>query len=95
MDEKEKEKSNFFIIKNEEELEKQLKDSEEIYKIIIDLNFNKFDIFKTMTKIKKRNIYLIGYLSHVQVDLKRKAERYCDLVLPRSQFSERLPELLS
>ncbi|MEK6917076.1 MAG: response regulator [Nanoarchaeota archaeon] len=88
--------AELYIIKNKLELEKQLENPEEIYKIIVDLNFNKFDIFKILVELKKKDsIYMIGYLSHVQVDLRKKAEKYCDLVLSRSDFSARLPELLS
>lgn len=48
--------------------------------------------------MKERNpgARIIGYLSHVNIDLRKKAEQAgCDLVLPRSEFSKRLPELLS
>ncbi len=42
-----------------------------------------------------REVRVIGFLSHVQGDLKREAERAgCDLVLPRSVFSQNLEDLL-
>jgi CheY-like chemotaxis protein len=48
---------------------------------------------KLKTKLKKTSI--IGFLSHVQGDLKQKAhEAGCDMVLPRSAFSQNLPQLL-
>jgi hypothetical protein len=38
---------------------------------------------------------VIGFLSHVQGDLQQKAhEAGCDMVLPRSAFSQNLPQLL-
>ena len=41
------------------------------------------------------SIKLIGYLSHVQTDLKRQAEQTgCDEVMARSAFSMNLPEIL-
>ena len=46
------------------------------------------------TKLKKKTT-VIGFLSHVQGDLKMKAlEAGCDMVLPRSSFSQNLPQLL-
>jgi len=49
---------------------------------------------KLKTKLKK-NTSIIGFLSHVQGDLKQKAhEAGCDMVLPRSAFSQNLPQLL-
>jgi CheY-like chemotaxis protein len=48
---------------------------------------------KLKTKLKKTSI--IGFLSHVQGDLKQKAHEVgCDMVLPRSAFSQNLPQLL-
>jgi hypothetical protein len=38
---------------------------------------------------------VIGFLSHLQGDLKAKAmEAGCDMVMPRSAFSQNLPNLL-
>ena len=48
---------------------------------------------KLKGKLKKTSI--IGFLSHVQGDLKQKAHEVgCDMVLPRSAFSQNLPQLL-
>jgi CheY-like chemotaxis protein len=48
---------------------------------------------KLKAKLKKTSI--IGFLSHVQGDLKQKAHEVgCDMVLPRSAFSQNLPQLL-
>ena len=64
--------------------------------IIFDLNFDAVQPLKLITKLKgnsaTRPINLIGYLSHVQVELKLKAqEAGCDMVMARSAFSQNLP----
>jgi len=49
---------------------------------------------KIRTKLKK-SVSIIGFLSHLQGDLKMKAtEAGCDTVMPRSAFSQSLPNLL-
>jgi PleD family two-component response regulator len=67
--------------------------------IIFDLNFDAADPLNLIGRLKKnselKQISLIGYLSHVQVDLKVKAqESGCDMVMPRSAFSMNLPQIL-
>src|SRR5262245_29854867 len=68
--------------------------------IIIDLNFSNFDPIPTIKYLKSRAdlkaVPIIGFVSHVQVDLINAAEQAgCDHVMPRSAFSRRLPVLLS
>jgi CheY-like chemotaxis protein len=65
--------------------------------IIFDLNSSSVKplslIPKLKSKLKKTSV--IGFLSHVQGDLKQKAHEVgCDMVLPRSAFSQNLPQLL-
>jgi hypothetical protein len=49
---------------------------------------------KFRTKFKK-SVSIIGFLSHIQGDLKLKGvEAGCDVVMPRSAFSQSLPNLL-
>ena len=49
---------------------------------------------KLRTKLKK-SVSIIGFLSHLQGDLKMKAiEAGCDTVMPRSAFSQSLPNLI-
>ena len=49
---------------------------------------------KFKTKFKKA-VSIIGFLNHLQGDLKMKAmEAGCDTVMPRSAFSQSLPILL-
>ena len=68
--------------------------------VIIDLNSNKLDPIQTIRYLKSKPelkaIPIIGFLSHVQVDLMTAAQQAgCDHVMPRSAFSKKLPELLS
>ncbi len=66
--------------------------------IIVDLNNNSIKPISLISKLKsklKKQTNVIGFLSHVQGDLKLKAqEAGCDMVLPRSAFSQNLPSLL-
>lgn len=67
--------------------------------IIVDLNFSGVDPIGLITKLKEneetRSIRVIGYVSHVQGELKQKAqEAGCDMVLARSAFSQNLPQIL-
>jgi PleD family two-component response regulator len=66
--------------------------------IIFDLNFEAVEPLKLITELKARpvtkGISLIGYLSHVQVDLKQAAQQAgCDMVLARSAFSQNMPQI--
>ena len=66
--------------------------------IIFDLNSNAAKPLTLIPKLKsklKKGTSIIGFLSHVQGDLKQKAHEVgCDMVLPRSAFSQNLPQLL-
>ena len=66
--------------------------------IIFDLNFDAVQPLKLITKLKAapetKSISLIGYLSHIQAELKQKAqEAGCDMVMARSAFSQNLPQI--
>jgi len=66
--------------------------------IIFDLNFDAVEPLKLISELKAqpltKGISLIGYLSHVQVDLKQKAqEAGCDMVMARSAFSQNMPQI--
>jgi CheY-like chemotaxis protein len=87
------------FLKNEPELAERMKQNgeEKPSLIIFDLNSSSVRplslIPKLKSKLKKTSV--IGFLSHVQGDLKQKAhEAGCDMVLPRSAFSQNLPQLL-
>jgi CheY-like chemotaxis protein len=66
--------------------------------IIFDLNNAGVKPLTLIPKLKsklKKGTSIIGFLSHVQGDLKQKAHEVgCDMVLPRSAFSQNLPQLL-
>ena len=66
--------------------------------IIVDLNSNSIKPLSVVSKLKskfKKTTSIVGFLSHVQGDLKVKAqEAGCDVVMPRSAFSQTLPSLL-
>jgi CheY-like chemotaxis protein len=87
------------FVKAESDLTERIKQNgeEKPSLIIFDLNSNTVRplslIPKLKTKLKKTSV--IGFLSHVQGDLKQKAHEVgCDMVLPRSAFSQNLPQLL-
>ena len=67
--------------------------------IIFDLNFDAVHPLHLIAKLKGdaalKHISLLGYLSHVQAELKTKAqETGCDIVMPRSAFSMNLTQIL-
>jgi hypothetical protein len=66
--------------------------------IIFDLNNHLANPLKTIPKLKKelkKETNFLGFVSHIQGDLKLKAiEAGCDTVVPRSAFSQNLPNLL-
>jgi CheY-like chemotaxis protein len=67
--------------------------------IILDLNFEEVDPIKLIGTIKgdssHKRISLIGFLSHVQGELKKDAhDAGCDIVMTRSAFSQNLPQIL-
>ena len=67
--------------------------------IILDLNTTLVQPLKLITKLKGdgdlKNISLIGFLSHVQGELKMKAqEAGANMVMARSAFSQNLQQIL-
>ena len=66
--------------------------------IVFDLNNANAKPLTLVPKLKtkfKKAVSIIGFLSHLQGDLKAKAtEAGCDTVMPRSAFSQSLPNLL-
>jgi CheY-like chemotaxis protein len=81
-----------FVSSHQYALEK-LKDNPAM--VILDLNFDLAEPVGLIGAIKAAGIPTLGYLSHVQTELKRKAEEAgCDSVVPRSTFSQKLPELI-
>ena len=67
--------------------------------VLVDLNHTALDPIDLIRNLKHdpatRDVQVIGFVSHVQHERKREAEQAgCDLVLPRSVFSQNLNELL-
>jgi hypothetical protein len=66
--------------------------------LVFDLNNASAKPMTTIPKLKaklKKSTSIVGFLSHLQGDLKMKAmEAGCDTVMPRSAFSQGLPNLL-
>jgi PleD family two-component response regulator len=88
------------FVKNEKDLLDRVKQNGEEKPSLIIFDMNNVAakplalIPKLKTKLKK-GTSIIGFLSHVQGDLKQKAHEVgCDMVLPRSAFSQNLPQLL-
>jgi hypothetical protein len=67
--------------------------------VIFDLNYDAADPIGLILQIKNnpetKRVSTIGFISHVQTDLKLKAqESGCDMVVARSVFAQNLPVIL-
>ena len=88
------------FIKNEKDALADLTDGEENKPalIVFDLNNANAKPMTLIPKLKsklKKSASIVGFLSHLQGDLKAKAvEAGCDVVMPRAAFSQNLPNLL-
>ena len=89
------------FVKNEKEQIAALTSGEEEDRpglIVFDLNNANAKPLTLIPKLKtklKKTTSIIGFLSHLQGDLKAKAvEAGCDTVMPRAAFSQNLPNLL-
>jgi len=89
------------FVKNDKDALAELVSGEDENKpslIVFDLNNTNAKPLTTIPKLKaklKRTVSIIGFLSHLQGDLKAKAvEAGCDVVMPRAAFSQNLPNLL-
>lgn len=88
-----------FAKAEKEVIDRLISDEEEKPSLIIfDLNNANAKPLTVIPKLKsklKKQTSIVGFLSHVQGDLKVKAqEAGCDMVVPRSAFSQNLPALL-
>ncbi|HVG21483.1 MAG TPA: response regulator [Blastocatellia bacterium] len=68
--------------------------------LIVDLNSERLDPLQTIEYFKSQpalsRVPIIGFVSHVQTDLIRRAQAAgCDYVLPRSAFTQLLSEIVS
>lgn len=76
-----------------------LKAAEHPALMILDLNFAAIDPLHVIAALKAdeatKKVRLVGYVSHVQADLKKGAQDAgCDMVLARSALSQNLPQLM-
>ena len=89
------------FVKGEKETVSRIIDSPEAEKptlVVFDLNNLNAKPMTLIPKFKtkfKKATSIVGFLNHLQGDLKMKAiEAGCDTVMPRSAFSQSLPNLL-
>src|SRR3954462_7847649 len=88
------------FVKTIEELSQKIEENggEAPALIIFDLNGNTTKPLITIPKLKakfKKQTSILGFVSHLQGELKVKASEVgCDTVMPRSAFSQNLPNLL-
>jgi hypothetical protein len=88
------------FIKNDKDALAEMTEGEENKPalIVFDLNNANAKPLTLIPKLKaklKRSASIVGFLSHLQGDLKAKAvEAGCDVVMPRAAFSQNLPNLL-
>lgn len=85
------------FVKSEKDVMDKLQDKPVL--IIFDLNANCVDSVELIGKLKSnpesKSISLIGFLSHVQGELKIKAqEAGANMVMARSAFSQNLQQIL-
>jgi CheY-like chemotaxis protein len=87
-----------FVKADKESLDRITEAEEKPALIIFDLNNVNAKPLTTIPKLRsklKKGTSIVGFLSHLQGDLKMKAqEAGCDMVVPRSAFSQNLPALL-
>lgn len=85
-------------VRSLDQLEKELSDPPSV--IVLDLNSNRLDALSMIESIKSKselsNVPIVAFLSHVQVELARRAEEAgCDYVVPRSLFTRMLPQIVA
>ncbi|MBZ5530190.1 MAG: response regulator [Acidobacteriia bacterium] len=87
------------FVKTEKDILDKIGDTEDKPSlIVVDLNSNSIKPLAIITKMRskfKKPTSIVGFVSHLQGDLKMKAqEAGCDVVMPRSAFSQNLPNIL-
>ncbi len=64
-------------------------------RVILDLNLRGVDTVDLIRRLKAADIPVVAYVAHVQVDLRRAAERAgADQVLARSSFVTKIDQLV-
>jgi CheY-like chemotaxis protein len=87
---------NAQFVKTEQDALERVKDKPLL--VIIDLNCAACEPVELIARLKggdSSKVPLIGFVSHVQGELKQKAhEAGCDMVMARSAFSQNLTQIL-
>ncbi len=86
-------------VRTPEEVKQQLDQNPPPNLVIVDLNGRQNQPLELIAGLRRRPDYkrttLVGFLSHLQAELKQQAQAAgCDLVMPRSAFSQNLASLL-
>ena len=64
-------------------------------RVIVDLNLRGVDTVDLIRRLKAAGVPVVAYVAHVQVDLRRAAERAgADQVLARSSFVTKIDQLV-
>ncbi len=84
------------FVKTEKDLLEKAKEKPVL--IVIDLNLRSFPPVRAITKLKSnaelKPLSVLGYVSHLQADLKQQAQAAgANMVLARSAFSQNMPQL--
>jgi PleD family two-component response regulator len=84
------------FVKTEEALLQKAKEKPTL--IVVDLNNSRVQPVESIAKLKSsadlKQISIIGFLSHVEVELKQRAqEAGANMVMARSAFSQNLPQI--
>ncbi len=85
------------FLKSEDELLVQTEQQQPLM-VIVDLNNNKLEPVGLIAKLKgaaaTKGVSVIGFVSHVQAELKQQAqEAGANMVMARSAFSSNLPQI--
>jgi hypothetical protein len=84
--------ANVIFIDSYEELMMKIREKKPDL-LIVDLNG--FLTPAHVSSVKTKGVLVVGYLSHVQTDLKKKFQDSCTKIMPQSEFSQKLSEILS
>lgn len=85
------------FLKSEDDMLAQTEQQQPLM-VIVDLNNNKLEPVGLIAKLKgaaaTRGVSVIGFVSHVQAELKQQAqEAGANMVMARSAFSSNLPQI--
>jgi CheY-like chemotaxis protein len=90
---------NVEYVKTDEDFLSKIRETPAPQLVIMDLNITSASAVDLIDRMKRdedtKGISVMGYVSHVQGDLKVKAqEAGADVVVARSAFSQNLPQIL-